>query len=345
MQIFNNTYIEIDGVQYYDISLYSYYDSWGNCTPDSILVNAPVESKLHSLDGFVDKTIRAPKNSVIYLTPNCPYAIDDIRKNYTIKRKPDTGDYNVFSPIGSCDGNLQVVSIAVFPSLNAAVTHHERKSEDDMFALAKNYLKDPNREEMIYKTYEHSYNYYKLFSLSPVYKALLDGELEKPCIGCDQLDINSENELTTDVLELVYKTGLRNVYEQDSEKNFLIQLNVLNQHNWREYPGTISMLFGEIMRNQGIYSRMCDTPSRFSKPVKELLSYEKKSKDFASEKDFLLAQKYLAKMLNIDGSFFTTVGKVYEKCGALNLTQTTFSKLFKNIVKITPNKFEDVQKD
>lgn len=53
------------------------------------------------LTTILDMKTLPPKGSNVYIAPNCPLAMDDIRNNYTIKKKPDTGDYNVFSSINT----------------------------------------------------------------------------------------------------------------------------------------------------------------------------------------------------------------------------------------------------
>ena len=341
-------FIEVDGIKYFGYEIYSIPDKWGrhpeNQEENEFVVDSNTCDKLRLLhESLVDNTIAPPKGSKIYLAPDCPYGIEDVRNNYTIKRRPDTGDYNVLSPLKPHNmyHSLTVATLVIFPSKRIIVIHGENKTREDMFDYAQLHGLDVDISEMLYKNYS-SYKYFSIIRNAEVFRKLLSNELTKPCVSYESLNINSENELTTDVLQLVYQTGSTNKWMPDAEKNFIIQLNVLNQHNWREYKGTVAMLFGEML-NDGVYRSMIQTPSRYSKTIQELFA-ARKDCGFMSEKDFNLARTFVDNLLNIGDCKYTTVKDLHCKLLSIGLSQSTFSRLYKDVVRLTPRSFDNAEK-
>ena len=120
-----------------------------------------------------------------------------------------------------------------------------------------------------------------------------------------------------------------------------MQLNVLNQHNWREYPGTVSMVLGEMLGNDknNIYTDVKGHSSRYSKVVKELLKC--RGKEFAGKKDYEFARNYINSLIDVGNCRFTTIMDLWAKLRTINLSQYTFDKLFNNVVRLTPKTYDE----
>lgn len=344
--VFNHAYLKLFGQDFFDYTLYTQEDHpYREPLPeDYIICNEAVINLLENPVSLLDSTAYPPKNSTIYLTPKIPYPIDDIRKNYNIKRTIDSGAYNVFGPISWSHNvyNTYGYAIAIFPAIKEAFVYREDSvvTKETLYSKALIYIPNADFDDMVWKKDQCWERYIVLKNASP-YKQLLDGTLTKPCCYYKNLDIAGQNELTSDILTLVYKLGSVEYYEKDADKNFVMQLNVLNQHNWREYLGTISILFGELLSHHPrcIFDEISSHKSRYSKVVKELISCT--GEDFVNEKDFLFAQKYIDDLLNIGTCRFTTVSDLRLKLRSINLSQSTFDKLFANVARITPKKYNE----
>lgn len=338
-----HAYFNIDDVNFYDYTLYSDQVNEPTVSEDSFIVDKLFLGRLKNISYLTDATIKPPRQSEIYITPKLPYPIEDIRNNYKIKRVPDSGAYNVIGPIQvSYENHVCGCAVAVFPSLKAIFVKSKYGDIDkkSVYRKALMYLPNADYAEMIYKEF-HSWKIHVVINNQDVYKKLLDGTLVKPCVPYTNLDIAGRNQLTNDVLTLVRKTGEVPWTEKDAERNFIMQLNVLNQHNWREYPGTIAMLFLELMygNRSSIYMEVRNHISRYSKVVKELLFH--RDVKFASEKDQEFARQYINELLNIGECRYTTVKTLKDKLREINLSISTFDQLYNNIVRLTPKKYEE----
>lgn len=339
-----HAFLELDGQKYYNYTLLLLGHAYGrgDIAHTTLVVNRAVRDKLKTLDGLLDPVPRPPKRTSIHLVSGSVIAVEDVRKNYILKRDADAGDYNVFSPLTR--GSLKRFSpavIALFPSYNLIVAGKDTITAAQALAEAKAENPDIVAADLDYRQVKA--DSLDCFNVSTAYADLLAGKLKKPCISYTQLDLNAPNELTVDVLTLVYNTGKLWEYDNEDRKNFLIQVNVLNQHNWREYPGTVSMLFGSMLKYAGVANSVASHISSCSKTVKEIMSCT--NRPFAGEKDFNLARDFVNSLLNFGGCRYTTLEQLEEKLHSIRLSRQYFSMLYNDMVRITPKTFTDVQKD
>lgn len=339
----SNAFVEMDGIKYFGYELFSLEDAGGRFYEKAdTVVDYKVYRKLADLDGSLLDTSAVPKkHSSIFLAPNCPYGIEDVRNNYTLKREADKGDYNVITPLKPYQnvGYVPVKTCAIFPSKRAIVTSACGLDRYKIFNAAQKFIPDLDMGEMLYSTVKYSLI---LLKDCKIFRMLLNNELSKPCVSYKTLDINSENELTLDVLLLVYKAGTAGRW-RDKEDDFIMQLNVLNQHNWREYHGTMALLFGDLLRD-GVYSNMRRRPSLYSKAVQELLKCGSKGIVFSNEKDFALAQALVNSLLDVGDCRFTTVKDLINKLRSFHISHDTFNELYNDMVRLTPKAFVDEKK-
>ncbi|MBQ3949786.1 MAG: hypothetical protein II661_04850, partial [Bacteroidales bacterium] len=107
-------------------------------SPGKIVLEGPLMHGDNFPQWFLPKNqIAPPKGSSVYLFPGCPYAVNDIRANYTIKRKIDTADYNVVSKdhVHSLGCFLDRDIYAVFPSQKIIVAG-EKIAESVLYSYA-----------------------------------------------------------------------------------------------------------------------------------------------------------------------------------------------------------------
>lgn len=341
----NHTYFEFGGVKYYDYTMYTDCYLWTNESSflTELCLSEDMYAKLRTLDDWVTPGITVPKQSEIYVAPLCSVASDDIRKNYQVKRRPDTGDYNVFSPIKHGTHYRHTITgrcLLILPTRKVVLASSCLRQERDLIALCQGIITidDNDIQQAIYST--ESMSFYRMSDDVFFFKNLLDGIISKPIVTPKQLDLNTENELTLDVLQLVYTTGSASYCDQDAKKNFLIQLNVLNQHNWRDYKGTVRMLLRELCVH-GICSDIRRKVSSQNKAIRVLFESCNKCSGFTSEKDLKMAQTFVNQLLDIGDCRYTDVQTLENKLSNINLSLGSFCNLYSNIIKLTPRQYAE----
>ena len=338
---YQHAYLRINGTLYKDFDLLTPSRCFYGDHKYSMVTTLQSVQQLRNPDNFCIP-INPPKGSSLYIVPKCKYAMDDVRKNYSIKKSIDTADYNVFSPdaTGVAKSDSGYI-IAVCPK-SKVIYFNNSGSNPGSSAEAKNRIinLDPSIDvsDMIF-AFDGTVTWLSFINPHPAYRQLLDGTLTKPCISANNLDVSSDNELTPDVLELFMQAALQCQYEQDAEKNFITTINVLNQHNWRKYPGTMSVVVNELIRSHsGIHANVRGTISRYSKPVKEIMLTP--YSDFKDEADFNLCAEFLESKMNVGNQKFVSPWDMFEKCNKLGLTPSTFNTFYNSVARITPKKYE-----
>lgn len=346
MEIDHAFYTDDSGNTYYDYKLYfTSYDRYRsrstktpNCCLDFKTRNLIGDSK--KIKTLLHYTANPPKGSSIYISPNCKYSSADVRKNYNIKRNVDSGDYNVFCPI-NVDSYINKITcrrVVIFPSRRVIVAT-DAGSDQDALNAAFSYDTSLMRceSEVFYNCSFYTYN------IAESYLDLLKGNLTKTCVPQDNLDMNSDNELTVDVLMLAYQAAKRSYLEKDAKENFETQMHMLNQHNWREYPGAIT-IFNKMLQlgNVGyaVYRECYRHKSSLSKPEKEIMLHPYEG--FSSEKDFLLAQDFVCSILNIQDTKFVTFESCVQKLVDEKTPFNVFYALFDAAVKVSLKKYVEI---
>lgn len=333
MKKYEHFYFVYNNKCYDDFTLYVINRTFPDIKEYSILMDSNYD---HILSYRIDNSVAnspVPKNSSVYVAPDCPYAIDDIRKYYTIKRDVDTGDYNIIGSYKSHRTWLRrTKSMWIWPEKKLAFLAENRS---DFYYLC------PSDASVVLKTVIYSFYYQK----ASIYKKIIDNTLQKPLHKNTDLNINSSNELTLDILLMTDKLGSQQMNEE-SLQNFIVQLNLLNQHNWREYIGTVQMLFSRLFDKRGIYYTMRNMPSKYSKVIREFLKIYSHYPNFCSEKDFLMGRAFLDSLLNIGTCKYASLTDLEDKLSEKCITEKYFNELYNTVIKITPRKYPiDEKKD
>lgn len=312
-------------------------------------------------EGFfnlLDKTFTPNENDPIHVVPVCKVPMDDIRNHYKVKRKPDAGVCNVFSPIRRGVGGCRYVT-----SFNFMVLCESKKSiflsnfniygnkttKADFWDTAR--VVDPkvfnDRSSCIIEGGRNSSFCLTMYSLSnaETYKDLIDGKLKKPCIHIDNLPIRNQNKLTQDFLEILYTTGSKSWYYDTDIKSFGTQIAALNQTDWRNYPGTLNILFTEMLSRKvggGYFMQSNSCLPKYAREMyRHIIPNAGHDIQFASEDDFKMALEFINNKLNINGKRFASLDDVLKKLEEVSISQFTFNRLYNNIIKIEPREYEE----
>lgn len=347
--IIPNVYFEYNGVEYFDYTLYSEQNFEVRDYFDSFLLHRSVKDTLNEQTKYLDLNTFPAKGSVLYPVPPCPLCIEDVRRNYTLKKKADSADYNVFPPLNRSIAyreSFYVPSVAIFPSRKAIVTAKPRSrawnavpTEEDLRRVASSFLINLDFSDMVLvdrRDCDMSFYFYGIKKFG-AYKDLLDRKLTKPCVPYKNLDLSTGNELTVDILQAIVIAGKQPMHATDAEKNLLVQLNILNQFDWRQYKGTIGIIVNELWRKACVAKEVKDTKSKYPKVIKEIMSVPWKNP--TDEKDFALAQQLVGTVMNIGDCRFANVADLIKKMNETGICLSTFDHLFQNITKITPKQY------
>lgn len=305
-------------------------------------------------DGYIDvenseiqamlSDIALPKGSAIYVTPGCTVPSADIRKNYTIKRCVDTGDYNVICNSICKDKNASGYCVLI-PSRNTMVINRDYNAKGVYSEFLSIVHSVPGYEDVEVTDFSKIGDMKKTFTFSlndlpEVYVKLYEGTLVKPAVSYKNLDLNFGLEVNEDILELVYRTGMQDANTWQNVDKHVLELEALNQYNWRDYPRTMYFLFSLL--TYPYRNAFCCVRSRQSsqpKSVKQLLHAEFSMKA-ASQKDHDLALKFMKKRCGIEDTKFVLYQNIATKMREEQVPLDAFLQAFDTIVRITPKKYE-----
>lgn len=296
---------------------------------------------------YCDKTIHPAKGSSIYVSPgNCPVAADDIRRNYSMKKVLDTGDYNVFYPINRVWCENITTAFTVIESYKIIVISKRYcddriRSYNDLynFLALRPDIQEDDIEIIKLSDPVRLYN----IQITNAIKAALMGQLTKPCVPLENLDLSTGNDITLELLEQVRVSGIVD-YSRNAEENFRIQLNILNEHDWREYPGTTALVLAMTQSlasyGQTAGDSIYECIGSQSKPIKNLYNETKAwAGKYKSQKDFDMAKAYLDTKLNIGEYRYCTSSSLSAKLLEYNIPSCIFYSLYNEVVRITPKKY------
>lgn len=341
-RFFDEAYFKIDNDAYYGytatVEADNAYYLMKLKAPGIILTNREVTELFSeiNIDNRLDQNFKPNSGDPLHIVPDCKYSIADIRNNYQIKRDFDAGVYNVFSPLEYPRSSFWVERTVVIPSKKHIVLLTDCTSNENAFYVAKSIFQDLRAEDCIF--YGSHMPLIGTKKLRP-YLPLLLGTAKKPCISYKKLEFNT-NELTSDVLMLVKKCGGVDKCCPDAEKNFLIQLAVLNQHNWRDYPRTIMNMFSTFGYGT-IKEEVFNHPSKYPKYVNEMYNMTRATRPVYTEKDFNLSREFYANVLDIksDTMFVDTLA-LQHKLNNVGISLYDFEQIFNLTTRITPRKYD-----
>ena len=221
-------YFIYKGTEYYNYNLYK-YSSYprgdrlfkGN-TDDKIVFDADVAELVKNPASLLDTTFKPSKGDSIWVAPKCPLAAADIRKNYAVKRNPKDAVCAVFAGQRNYGDYTCIPRVYIIPKFKTILCADTSMS---IWKLIDEFIPDKkgqiNPEDWIEKTLWGDHGYFLSKENMPI-STLLNKEITVPCIDYTQLAINTEMPLTSDVMELVYKTAIQSYHNPDAEKNLSI---------------------------------------------------------------------------------------------------------------------------
>lgn len=280
-----------------------------------------------------------PKGSSIHIVQPCKYSMNDIRKHYTIKRSSASADYVVFGEAADVVDTkmLNLYSCIIDTKAETIVASYRKCSSSE---LEEEYKKIINKVECPPVDYYQIDNRFYGYT-SEEYWRVYTNTLNKPYYPIESLDITNENELTSELLYMIYKTN-QNDWTQENEDNLIVLLNTLNNTDWRnnkDVVGAVLCFTTESYWNsraknykKDILANMRIQKSKYPKQITELLML----KGTSVIKNKTLLKSFLEHILNIGEKKFTDFMSINSKLYENYIPAWMFAKCYNVICKITP---------
>lgn len=281
------------------------------------------------------------KGMKVYVEPGCPIAMADIRKNYVVKRKKEDADFMLVHSKErnwrSWDNFDQVI---VLPEKKAVFAQYKYNNNGNLSKYVAEVFPDFWKMDfsLVYNVSgDFTFNYYDIEDVELPLKVF---ESISPCpvVYYTNLPIEADNKLNIEVLEMLMKVG-QTSYDSNGEQNFKLQLQALNQTDWRDYPGTLGMIYNTLYHDKRTTNATegFKRPSMFPKAIKELCATMRDQKEFASEKDRSLARAFLEKTCEFSTDKYYKIEDLTKKFANNRISFLHFYSLYDNLVKIRPH--------
>jgi hypothetical protein len=311
-------------------------------TKHTAIVSDNILSILHNLPKLADSLLATDvyplPGSSIYAASPCMFDAKDLRNNFKLKRSPDTGDYNVFSSLPtrqrkSAVTTLRATSSVIIPSRKMIIANNDKN--ESCYSLLSKFAPEIDQHKHDEEFFiDWGSREYMWVNLNQDYLNLLEGKFEKPCIPAENLKLYHDNPLSLDTLEMVYRAGVQDKSD-DAVNNYLMQLSAMNLRNWRDYPGTISILFGQLLNYRWFSASypVHEHPEKYEKFVAEMRSY--KGKPFLNQEDQKMATDLIERLIGLDFTQKHTWQEVMNAASRISLQLTTLFSLYDNEITLS----------
>ena len=281
-------------------------------------------------------------SSKLFLDSGNPYANADIRKNYTITYKPEKADYIIISKQSFEEKSTS--NFLILPSIMKVVCFnfpYYNTNDNTYKKHAVKAIKESFPDDWIMDNSKWVRTRYIQYKGKVDIRMAYDSNTNK-CAWYDSLCMNSGDDLTVDALMILAQAAKAQAYSSENEKNCVLALQMINNLNWRSYPGTMGRFSYLIGGKYNTFSEMRHHPSRFPKPVKEILTFSNSSdENFAGEKDYNLWLAFIQKFLSVDGIKFIKMGDVNKRLRNESRYEDLFYQTFECITRVKPKSYDD----
>lgn len=341
-----------DGKEYYDYGIIYLSASYYNYKVTSFRIdNSGHEGKIafnkYAKEDMMSRTYpKPPKYSKLCLRGDNPYAVADIRKNYTITRSEDKADYVVgFPKEDKYSSGLR--RLVVFPKIKMITAAYfwgdSTIKQDKIIQLSKDAISHIYEEDMLedaifFEAVLHNF----LEEDEGILKNLFGfGPHSSKTTTYYNLDMSSTDDVTLDSLKILNNAIINKQWSPTNEENARIALMTFHNFNYRNVPGTIDRFFKLLYMNSSLLREMSRHDSRFSKPIKELLSYGAGTLKFKDEDDFNLYYNFLESIMKVENGKVVVHEDYDNKLICSPVSEELFQEMYNVVVRITPKKYED----
>lgn len=304
-----------------------------------LLTDASCMSLVSIKFGRLQKNDPIPKGSSIHIVQPCKYSMNDIRKHYTIKRSADSADYLVFGehPDYMNKQLITIESCIINENEKVIVASYNKRTFGELRDWYKQIVGDKGCEDLIYHISHH--RFYGFHS-EEYYKIITD-TLNKPVYLLESLNIINENQLTSDLLYMIYMANKRE-HTKENEENLIVLLNTLNNTNWREHKEIVGTVLSSLTESywggakrtykEDILANMRYQKSKYPKQITELLSL----KGTYTGKSNKLLKEVVEHILHIGEKRFVDFMQLNQKLYKEYIPAWLFAECYNVVCKVTP---------
>lgn len=343
-----HAFIEYDGVKYLDFN-FIYVVDYQVCDSLPYGTNyvfggayANIFDDEEELNKLLDDTFVPANGSEIHVTPDCPIAAQDLRNNYKIKRLPDSGCCNVFHPTKrSAFGRAYTQMYVIFPDDKVIVAFEDESKHRNVFVNeAFDIANIPNHHKFINVYNTSRYTLFRTLSGKyEHYYKLLTKQYSKPCISYRKLEFKNVNQLTNDIIQIILQSG-KSDYDASNLENFKTQLMMLNQHDYRNFPVTMNILFNDMLASSYHWRNVIHYKNSIPKPIKQIVEFtSQEHNEFGSKEDCDMAHQMIDSLMDIGDVKYPSYEALGKKIQEAGISEDTFNSLFNAIVKVTPKRY------
>lgn len=277
-----------------------------------------------------------PKGSNIHIVQPCKYSMNDIRKHYTIKRSADSADYVVFGekPEYARVQLLSINSCLIDEKEKVIVASYNKKTKAELLQEYMKYV-GKNNDLLYFDKQKRLYGF-----PTEEYMHILTKTFNKPFYLLDSLDITNENELTPELLYMIYMAN-KNEFSKESESNLIVLLNTLNNTNWREHKDVVAMVLSTFTESYWNRPKNCKHDvmatmkihrSKYPKQITELLMLKGNS----TVKNKKLLKDVMENILHIGDKKFVDFVALQQRLYKEFIPAWAFTQCYNTICKVTP---------
>lgn len=304
-----------------------------------LLTDASCMSMVSINFGKQSKNDPIPKGSSIHIVQPCKYSVNDIRKHYIIKRSADSADYLVFGehPDYLKKQLITIDSCIINENEKVIVASYHVKTFDELFTY---YTQITGNQGYVGLTYYKAHHRFYGFHAEEYYNILTE-TLDKPIYLIDSLNITNENELTSELLYMIYMANKRE-HTKENEENLIVLLNTLNNTNWREHKEIVGTVLSSLTESywggakrtykEDILANMRYQKSKYPKQITELLSL----KGTYIGKNNKLLKEVVEHILHIGEKRFVDFMQLNQKLYKEYIPAWLFAECYNVVCKVTP---------
>lgn len=264
------------------------------------------------------QNIKVPQRAAIVPCTTLPYASTELMQKFTIKRRIDAGDYNIF-----CD--LPV---------NRIISQYHMVYEDrkivlmswstDTFTSMANFIGITDTPDKIIRQ-----SVLFILDKKGSWRTLLEGKCTKPCVSYKNLDMSATNPVTLDSLLMVIEAA-----RSGNKDDFYTKLSMLNNYDWRSVPETM-LLFRNCLRvgthlGRYTYNHLSSLTKPCAAVLKGILSQP------SSTADLVLGREFINAWCEVDfhNEMFVDSASLYELLDRKNITPRSFEKFYSCMTRL-----------
>lgn len=282
------------------------------CVKGHIAINIEIDDAIRKNSFSLFQDIKVPQHSAIVPCTTLPYATAELMQKFTIKRKVDTGDYNVF-----CD----------IPTSNMFTQYH--RIYKDRKIVLMDWSRETTASMAVFLGINDTPDNIMMLSIlctldkRDAWRTLLEGRCVKSCVSYKNLDMSAANPVTLDSLLMVIEAA-----RSGNKDDFYTKVAMLNNYNWRATPETMLLfrhcLFQGTHLGRYTYNHLSSLTKPCAAVLKGVLSQP------SSAADLKLGREFINAWCEVDfhNEMFVNSASLYERLDRKCISPRQFEKFY-----------------